>query len=530
MGTASDVPEVALETQSRYKRELGMWSVVLLAIGAILGPAVGFTPISVLALGGPAGILSWVIAFVLILALGMTYVELGTMWPRAGGVAYYPARSSGPIVGVMNAWGSFIGYAVSVPSIVVAFVQYLSYWFPSLYKNGGLSTAGIIWAIILVVVTFGVNTLRIRHIGRINNILTIASIVGLLIMFIALFGHYHAANFTQYHGFMPLGSGGLFLAIAATIYAYGGFRQPIDYAEEVKDPGRTIPKAIFITLVVTMVIYSLESWSFVGAINWRGMGLPVGDWAKLGTLSYPLVTVAHGALIPTIGLVALLTALMSSFRDGYIYFGGASRVGHTLSRYDGYLPKLFSSMTNNGIPLPSVILVVVVSIIYIVLLPSFSSLFPLVGSALVLSYAPGPLSLAIFRARHPNEPRPYVLPLYKFIAPFAFIVSTLMIYWSGWNAVHILVPSVFVGLLLLFFYARRRRITAEDVRLGIWFPIFQILIVVVSYFGSTTFGGRNVIPAPWDSILIGALALLFYFVGYAAGVRYQGHAVFDAES
>ena len=172
-------PNQTIESKVKpaYHKELGFWTVVFLATGGILGPAVGFTPISVLALAGPSGIISWIIAFALMLAVAMSYVELGTMWPRAGGVAYYPAKSSGPIVGTMNAWGSLVGYALAVPSIVVAFTEYLSYWFPSLFQNGVLTTAGIIVSVLVLLVIFFINTLRIRYMGQLNNIFTVLTIV-----------------------------------------------------------------------------------------------------------------------------------------------------------------------------------------------------------------------------------------------------------------------------------------------------------------------------------------------------------------
>ncbi|OLZ10377.1 APC family permease [Sulfobacillus thermosulfidooxidans] len=518
--------QAADSKQSGYKKELGFWTVVFLATGGILGPAVGFTPVSVLALAGPSGILSWIIAFLLIMAVAMAYVELGTMWPKAGGVAYYPAKSSGPIVGVMNAWGSFVGYALAVPSIVVAFVEYLSYWFPGLYKGGTLTTTGIVSAIAVTVVIFWINTLRIRYMGQLNNIFTVLTIVGLVVVSVVLLTHMHPSNFHQFHGFVPFGTSGLFLAISATIYGYGGFRQPIDYAEEVKDPGKTIPKAVFLTMIITLIIYFLESLSYLGAINWKGIGVQAGNWSGLSSLAYPFVSIGHGVGLPIIGLIAMITMLIASFKDGYIYFGGASRVGYSLSYYDGYLPKVFTNMTKNGIPLPSVLLVLVVSSLYIILLPSFSSLFPLVASALLLSYAPGPLSLAIFRTKYPHEPRPYVLPAYKILAPFAFVISTLMIYWSGWASVHILIPSVFIGLLLLFFYRKHSRITQDDWRRGLWLPIFQIILMGLSYIGSKNFGGHNLIPSQWDTVVVGIVALVFYYWGLSSGLKWQEHDTF----
>lgn len=510
-----------------YQKEMGYWTVVFLATGAILGPAIGFTPVSVVALAGPSGILSWVIAFILMFVVSMAYAELGTMWPRAGGVAYYPAKSSGPVVGVMNAWGSLVGYALAVPSIVVAFVEYFSYWFPGLYQNGSLTIGGIAASLACLLLIFYINTLRIRYMAQLNNVLTIITIAGLAILIITLLTHFHGSNFSAFKGFMPAGFSGLFLAISATIYGYGGFRQPLDYAEEVKDPGATMPKAIAMTMVITMIVYFLESFSFIGAIDWHSMGVAIGNWSGLNSLPYPFVSVLGAYALPAVGLMAMVTILIASFKDGYIYFGGASRVGYTLARYDRYLPATFTRMTENGIPLPSVLLTLIVSAVYIILLPAFSSLFPLVAAALLLSYAPGPLSLAIFRVRYPDEKRPYVLPMVQILAPIAFVVSSLMVYWAGWPAVRILIPSTFVGLLLLFFYNNHQKLTAQDWSKGIWFPIYQIAILIMSYLGSSTFGGSNAIPAPWDSTVFVLVALAFYVWGYRSGVAYKGTAVFD---
>lgn len=513
-----------------YRKELGFWGVVFLATGAILGPAVGFTPVDVLADAGPAGILAWVIAFLLVLVVAMCYVELGTMWPRAGGVAYYPARSSGPLVGVLNGWGSFIGYSLAVPSIIVAFIQYLSFWLPQLFQHGALTGLGILTSLVVVAALFGINVLRIRHLGQINSVLTILTILGLVIIVVALLTHFHPANFSHFGGVFPLGASGLFLAVSATIYGFGGFRQPIDYAEEFRDPGRAIPLAVGLTMFITLAIFCLESFAFTGAIDWSSMHLASGAWSTLSTLAYPFVTVAQGGGLAFVVFVALITTLIASFKDGYIYYGGASRVGHTMARYDRYLPTIFTRMSGHGIPIASVLLVLIVSFIYLLLLPAFSSLFPLVASALVLSYAPGPLAVAIFRVKNPDERRPYRVPLYKVVCPIAFVVASMLVYWSGWHAVRILIPSVGVGMLLLIFYGFARRITRADIVYGLWAPAYLGVIVIVSWLGSTSFGGMNVIPFPWDSVVFAIVAAIFYYIGLTCGIRWKGNAVWEDEN
>ncbi len=459
----------------------------------------------------------------------MSYAELGTMWPRAGGIAYYPARSSGAVVGVLNGWGSFIGYALTVPSVVVAFTQYLDYWVPGLYTGSKLTWRGIGVTLGVLVIIAIINTLRIKYVGQINNVLTIVTIIGILIMVIALLTQFHSDNFSHFGGFTPFGSSGLFVAVSATIFGFAGFRQPIDYAEEVRNPGKTIPLAIGLTLVIVMIVFFLESLAFNGAINWRAIGIKQGDWSSLGGLAYPAVDISNGVGLAVIGIISVITILIATFKDGYIYYGGGSRVGHTLARYDRYLPTVFSKMGTQGHPIWANLLILIVAAIYIVLLPAFSSLFPLVASALLLSYAPGPLAMAIFRHKNPNEPRPFRLPAAKLLTPWAFVVSSVLIFWSGWESVRILIPSVIVGLLLLFIYQRHRKITVEDVKYGIWLPIFLGFIVLISYLGSKKFGGIGIIPFPWDTVAFAIMALIFYYIGYNCGIRYTGTAVFDDE-
>jgi len=160
---------------------------------------------------------------------------------------------------------------------------------------------------------------------EINNLLTILTILGLVVIMVALWTHFHASNFSSFHGLFPAGASGLLLAVSATVYGYGGFRQPIDYAEEVRDPGKTIPRAIFLTLFIVLALFALECFAYVGAINWHAMKLPIGGWTALSGLQFPFVTVSNGSGLAVIGLMAIVTTMIASFKDGYIYSGGADR-------------------------------------------------------------------------------------------------------------------------------------------------------------------------------------------------------------
>ena len=111
-----------------YKKDLGLWSVIMLALGGILGNAIAYAPVYTLADAGPIGILAWPIAMVMILPIGLVFAELASTWPKAGGIAYYPTKSNGPLVGAINGWSSMVGYLFVGPGIVFAAVEYISFY------------------------------------------------------------------------------------------------------------------------------------------------------------------------------------------------------------------------------------------------------------------------------------------------------------------------------------------------------------------------------------------------------------------
>lgn len=526
-GQAEEVLEEKYEHHvGEYRKELGFWHVVFLAVGAILGPAIAFTPVDVLAFAGPAGIIAWPIALVLLFPLAMLYAELGTMWPKSGGVAYYPLRSNGAVVGLFNGWGAFVGYIVAPASIVIAFVEYSAYFWPALFNlnTGQLTTLGIGIAILVMFTVFLINILRIRRIGDINNVLTIVTIVLIAVVIVALLFFLVPGNVTgsTTGGFFVLGGSGLFVALSATIYGYGGFRQPVDYAEEIHEPGKNVPKAIAATMLITTAVYLMESFAFAGAINWSNMGFTLGSWSSnwksLYYLPYPFATVSNSVGLIAIALVSIVVALIASYKDDIIYFGAAGRVGNTMARYDYFFPRSFGHLNKKGVPFISAVLALVVVVVFILLLPAFSEIFSVVVDGLLVSYAPGAISLAVFRKRYPNEPRPYRLPYYQFFAPFSWVVASLLILFSGWFATSILITTVLLGVFFLAIYQKRKGIMKQDVTLGIWYPISLVAMLVYSYLSSF---GYDYIKFPYDVVGFVAMMLVFYYWGYYSGVAYK---------
>jgi len=510
------------EKGSEFRKELGLWSLVFLAIGAILGPAIAYIPVDVLADSGPSGILSWVVAFVLLFIMALVFVELGAMWPRAGGAAYYPYKSNGALAGVLNGWPAFVGYSLIMPASLTATVEYLSFYFPQLFANGVLTYSGIVVAIVLGLIVFLIHLRHVGFLGNINNALTLFKALVFLIPLIALLVYFHPINFNnpKLGGFSPFGISGFFAAITATVFAYLGFRQPINYAEEVKNPGRDIPMAILLALVITMIYYIIESLAFLGVVD-RVISSTSG-WSSLIQLPYPYVTAIQNTNIPASSIlfipITIIAAIVAAYTDALIYYGSAARIGVALAKYDRMLPGFFSRLNKEGMPIYSNILVFIIGLIYIALFPSFASVFLLFTDAVLLSYAPAAVSLLVFRKVFPNETRPYKMPAAQVLAPIAFIVSSLLIYWSGWQAIEVTMIMGIVGLALLYFYHKYERITKADAYGGLWLLLFYIVLLVISYFGSTNL---NMIPAPWDTLVVIIVSLVFFYIGYISGVKYH---------
>ena len=504
-----------------YKKDLGLWSVIMLALGGILGNAIAYAPVYTLADAGPIGILAWPMAMVMILPIGLVFAELASTWPKAGGIAYYPSKSNGPLVGAINGWSSMVGYLFVGPGIVFAVVEYLSFYYPSLYANGILTYTGIVVAEIILILIFLVNILRIKHMGNINLILTIVSIILIAIIIIALSFYFKPSNLGSPNvgGFAPYGFTGLFSAITITVFGFGGFRQPIDYSEEVKNPGRSIPIAIVVALLGSGLIFTLEAFVFAGAINFSKFGIADGNWSALLNYSSPYATIAKTLALPAIIIIAIIAALLATFKDGVIYYGSTARVGEILSREDKFFPKFLGRINKNGLPIFSIVMVLLVTIIIVALGRSLATIVGIIVDGFLLSYAPGAVSLSVFRKTDPDTHRPFRLPLAKVLAPIAFVVANLLVYWSGWSAIEIIVPLDLAGVIFIFVYNHYTKLDGKYAMYGIWLPIYLVVIVVLSYIGSNLFGGHNFIVFPYDTIIFIIITLIFYYIAVEMGIR-----------
>lgn len=507
--------------QGKFKRSLSVADLTLIGLGAIFGSGWLFAASHVASIAGPAGILSWLIGGVAVLLLGLIYCELGAALPRAGGIIRYPTFSHGPLLGYLMGLITLIAFSSLIAIEVVAARQYAAAWFPWMNKpgSGDASLAGWTVQFLLLCLFFLLNYFSIRTFALANNIVSAFKFVVPMLVIGVLALHFQPANLSE-HGFAPFGMAGVGAAVSGggIIFAYLGLTPIISVASEVRNPQQTIPIALLLSVVLSTLIYVLLQVVFLGSVPASAL---TQGWGPVGgeySLPYRDIALALGA-----GWLAVLVvsdAIVSPSGTGNIYMNATPRVIYGWAR-TGTFFRLFTRVgVSSGIPRPALWLTFALSVFWTLPFPSWEAMINVVSAALMMSYAVAPVTAAALRRSAPGLDRPFRVKALDVLGPLAFVVASLIVYWSGWSTV-----SWLLGLqvlLYLIYLACARLMPAgqlplrAQIRSSLWLIGFYLMMIGVSYLGS--FGGRGVLVHPWDATAVAVVALLAYCWGAATGL------------
>ncbi len=260
---------------------------------------------------------------------------------------------------------------------------------------------------------------------------------------------------------------------------------------------------------------------FIGAIPHSLISGPKG-WAGIPSTNPiavgPFAGLAGAVALGWLAVLLRIDAFVSPFGTGLIYQTSTSRVGYGLAR-NRYYPQVFQWVDKNGVPWFSLIVAFVFGLFFLLPFPSWHSLVGLVTGASVLMYAGAPLSLGAFRGQVPDTPRPYRLPAAKVIAPLAFFLANLLIYWSGLTVVWKLGVCIAIGYILIgismAFDPQRPPI---DWKAAQWLPVYLIGMGIITWQGqfsgeSSTAPPLNTghIPFWWDFLVVFGFSMIIYY-------------------
>ncbi len=415
------------ENKIAIKNKLGFWMCTSLVVGNMIGSGIFLLPSS-LAPYGAISLIGWVITATGSILLALVFARLSQMIPKIGGPYAYTREGFGDFAGFLVAWGYWLSIIAANAAIAVAFVSYLTIFWPLLAQNNLLAAVvavGSIWMLTYV------NSIGIRSAGFVQLITTILKLVPLTI--IAVFGlfYFDSANFTQFNMEGQSWFSAISATVALTLWAFLGMESGTIPADNVINPKRTIPRATVFGTIFTAILYILGTVSVMGIISPGQLANSTAPFADAATLiwdSWAGYAVGIGAVISCFGAL-----------NGWILLQGQVPLAASI---DGLFPKFFRRLSARGTPVnalvfSSVFITILMAMNYtknlvelftfVILLATLTCLVPYVFTAMA------ELMIFIKQREKFNGQKLFGSSV---IAVFAFLYSILAIIGSGKETVY----------------------------------------------------------------------------------------------
>ncbi len=507
------------------KRSIGFFGLLFISLGSIIGSGWLLGALGAAQAAGPASLISWILAAMLLMTLALVHAELGAAYPVAGGTARFPYFAFGTLAGFTAGWAAYLQAVTIAPIEVEAAISYLNSTdfahrnLHMLHKNGTLTGVGLLIASAAMLLFTVINLLGAKLLSDSNTVMVIwKAAVPVLAVVVIMSLRFHASNFTAGGGFAPYGAHGIFAALpAGVVFALQGFEQAVQMGGEARDPKKDISRAIISAMFIGAAVYILLEVAFIGGLsphdiahNWKSP-IGAGDFG-------PYYTLALAAGAGWLGVILLVDAVISPGGTGLIYLGTSARLSYALGEEEVISDKL-TQTNKRGVPMYSIALAFVIGEVTFLPFPSWNSLVGLVTGATAIMYAFAPVSLAALHLRDPDRPRPYKVPFPKVMNPVAFCAANLIIYWGGFEASWKLLAAIFIGRVLFEVALRRAKdIRRPDIdwRAASWIWPWLIGITIIGLLGRYG-GGDNTLPNWVDLVVVilYSLGIFYYAVSLA---------------
>ena len=420
------------------KKSLGAVGIFAIATGAMISSGLFVLPGLAFAKAGPAVILAYLLASIIIIPSMLSKAELATAMPKSGGTYFFIERSLGPWAGML-----------------AGLANWFSISFKSAFALAGLGAFGILifpditeFQMDMIAVFFClfftfVNLVSVKHAGRIQIILVLILLATLV--FFIIFG-IQKVNIHFYDNFNPHGMKAVFATIGLIFVSYGGLTKVASVAEETKNPGRNIPLGMIYAHLIVSIFYVIVVAITVGVLSGN----------RLSGSLIP-ISLAAGTFMGTPGLIVLSAAAVIAFvttaNAGIL---SASRAPMAMSR-DKLLPPFFKKVHSRyQTPTVSIILTSAF-MIGVILLLSLENLVKTASTMMILLFMSINLSVIIMRESKIHSYRPlFKAAFYPWIQIAAIIIYGFLIFEMGLIPLAITALFIVGGTLWYFFYARKR--------------------------------------------------------------------------
>jgi len=384
-----------LRTRGQLLRVLGVTFGMAVAIGNTIGAGILKAPGEVAAqLPNVWLFLSvWFVGGLYALLGSISMAELATMIPQSGGQYVYARRALGPYAGFVVGWSDWISTCGSTAAVALVIGEYSGVLIPFLAGRGKA---------IAIFVSVGFALLQWRGVrwgSRAQEITTLLKALAFVALILACFAFGGGGSFTEGYISPPAAGSSIFvamiIALQAVIYTYDGWTGVIYFSEEVRQPARDIPRALFGGVLSVIAIYLLVNVALLYV-------LPLSEMASQNLAAGAAAIKLFGARGDTILRALTIVSMLSSINAFHLM---ATRVLFGMGRDELFMRRA-TWVNVGGTPTIALFIGTVVAVLFI-LSGTFEKVIAVLAFFFVASYAISFTSLFVLRRREPDTPRPF---------------------------------------------------------------------------------------------------------------------------
>jgi APA family basic amino acid/polyamine antiporter len=393
------------------QRRLGLVSATAIVIGSMIGSGIFRVPsATATATGTPtAMMLVWVAGALVALCGALTLSELAAMYPRAGGIYVYLREAFGDLPAFLVGWLLLVIAPASIGAVALVFAEYLGRIVPGLAGHTRIVGA------VAVVAVAGWNYRSVKFGAAIQNLSSAAKVLAILALTAAAFmaDRPGAGAWTSDTGLGSASWAGFGLGLVTVLWAYNGWQDATYVGGEIRDPGRTLPRALTLGTLIVASVYLAINAAYLEV-------LPMAAIARSPLVAADVAVELFGAVGR--GLIAALVCVSTfgTMNSGTLCY---PRIFYAMAEDRLFFPRIAAVHPRYGTPHASIVLIAALSIAYL-WVRTFEQLIEAFILGILPFWALAAAAVIVLRRRRPEAQRPYRTPGYPMV-PVLFILATV---------------------------------------------------------------------------------------------------------
>jgi APA family basic amino acid/polyamine antiporter len=463
------------DERARLIRGVGVRGATALNMIDMIGVGPFITiPLIVAAMGGPQAMLGWLLGAVLVVCDGLVWAELGAALPGTGGAYRYLAEAYGRdrwgrLMSFLFIWQLTFSAPLSIASGCIGLAQYATYIFPALgsARRVTLPVLGVVEINAIPVALLAIATValavillyrKITIIERLSKFLWVGVMLTILWIVFAGVTHFNPrlafdfppGAFTLNGSFFT----GLSAAMLVAVYDYWGYYNVCFLGGEVREPGRTIPRAVLYSILFVAIIYLVMNVSILGVIPWREFA----STARTPAQNYVVSSFIERLYGHKPALVATLLIMWTAFASVFSLLLGYSRVPFAAARDGNYFRAFARVHPQHRFPYVSLLVMGAFACVF-----CFFRLADVIAALVIIrllvQFLAQTVGVIVLRIRRPDLPRPFRMWLYPIpaLVAFAGFVFIIVKRPNAGKEIKYAMALIVAGLIVYLVRAHRRR-------------------------------------------------------------------------